>query len=237
MRRGLVLWALGITLATLVGCVGTVSNGDPEVLDEFAATFGAGESSEFRAAGEARVGYEILEVKGPNEIRAWASGSLTQAEFDAIQLPLGWMKNQSRVIQTQSSRFARSPDAMLDAQFDDRVLFGYPWRHVATIRDANLQLDDDGLLRGSTVAKFHELVFDAGTVLTVLFSPAGDPYVLVTRDALRGSDVPTIPAGWDVVTYVAPQTLTFRLPDETTVIRADNEDSFQGPVPSLSVAR
>jgi hypothetical protein len=116
-------------------------------------------------------------------------------------------------------------------------LFGHTWTHLTTITQANIAIDDQGLLTGSTVVKEHQLTFNAGSTMWVLFSPEGDPYVMVSRDAQRTSDTPTIPTGWELVEYTTPEELTFQLPAETLVIRADNEDSFQGPVPELQVAR
>jgi hypothetical protein len=87
------------------------------------------------------------------------------------------------------------------------------------------------------VSKSHSVTFDAESTLSVLFSPEGDPYVLISRDAQRTSEVPTIPAGWELVEYTTPVDLVVRLPSETLVIRADNEDSFQGPVPELADIR
>ncbi len=42
-----------------------------------------------------------------------------------------------------------------------------------------------------------------------------------------------MPDPWQLIEYVAPKTLTWSLPNPTHNIRADNEDSFQGPVAEL----
>ena len=49
------------------------------------------------------------------------------------------------------------------------------------------------------------------------------------------NDEPTIPDGWQLVEYTAPDAVIIELPNPTLNIRADNEDSFQGPVPELGV--
>ena len=183
-----------------------------------------------------RVGFEILEIQSPNSIRAWISSDITQEEFDALELPAGWFKNQPREGDPDASRFYRSPGAAVEGEFLEEELFGFSWWHSATVIEPNVPLDGQGLLRGSTVTKFHEVTYDAGTTVFVLFSPEGDPYVRIGRDANRTSDDPTIPNSWRLVEYTTPDQLVIQLPEETLVIRADNEDSFQGPVPELAVA-
>jgi hypothetical protein len=184
----------------------------------------------------ARVGFEILEIQSPNSIRAWISSDIKQEEFDALELPEGWFKNQPREGDPDASQFYRSPGAEVDGEFLDEDLYGFSWRHSATVIQANIPLDEQGLLIGAKVVKFHEVTFNAGHTITVLFSPDGEPYVRIGRDANRTSDEPSIPDSWRLVEYTTPEQLVIRLPEETLVIRADTEDSFQGPVPELAVA-
>ena len=214
-RFGASLWVLGIW-AALAGC----SDG------------GSGAADPDRSED---VGFEILQIVSPSEIIVWLGTDLTQEEFDAIELPGDWFKNQPREGDPDRGTFARSPDASADGQFTDAEHFGHIWRHNATIVEANVPLDDDALLRQNTIAKFHEIQFDAGRTLWVLVSPDGEPFVRVTRDAGRTSDEPTIPDGWELVEYTTPDELTIQLPNPTRNIRADNEDSFQGPVPELGI--
>ena len=51
----------------------------------------------------------------------------------------------------------------------------------------------------------------------------------------RTSDEPTIPDPWRRGVCVAHEELTLELPHETLNIQADNEDSFQGPLPQLDL--
>ncbi|NNE18835.1 MAG: hypothetical protein HKN10_10200 [Myxococcales bacterium] len=209
------LWVFGIC-AALAGC----SDGGGEAADP--------DRNE-------EVGFEILQIVSPSEIIVWLGTDLTQEEFDAIELPGDWFKNQPREGDADGGTFARSPDASADGQFTDAEHFGHVWRHNATIVEANVPLDDDALLRQNTIAKFHEIRFDAGRTLWVLVSPDGEPFVRVSRDAGRTNDEPTIPDGWQLVEYTAPDAVIIELPNPTLNIRADNEDSFQGPVPELGV--
>ena len=183
-----------------------------------------------------RVGFEILEIQSPNSIRAWISPVITREEFDALELPEGWFKNQPRESEPDASRFHRSPGAAAEGEFLVEELFGFPWMHAATVTQSNIPLDEQGLLRGSAVAKFHEVTFNAGRTLAVLFSPEGEPYLRLNRDANRVSEEPSIPDSWRLVEYTTPDQLVIQLPEEVLVIRADNEDSFQGPVPELAAA-
>ena len=213
MKDGSFLWVLGICGA-LAGCSdGGDGATDPDRSEE--------------------VGFEILQIVSPSEIIVWLGRDLTQEEFDAIELPSDWFKNQPRESDPDEGVFARSPDAAADGQFTDAEHFGHVWRHNATVVEANVPLDDDALLLQNTIAKFHEIGFDAGRTLWVLVSPDGEQFVRVTRDAGRTSDEPTIPDGWELLEYTTPDELTIQLPNPTRNIRADNEDSFQGPVPEL----
>ena len=181
------------------------------------------------AAEDVRIGYEILQVVSPSEIITWLSMDITQEEFDAIQLPMGWFRNQPREGDPDSALFGSSPGAE-DGVFVYEEHFGHKWTHVATIIEVNVPLDDDELLRANRISKKHAVSFDAGSTPKLLVSPDGTQYVRVSRDAGRTSDDPTLPDGWTLVDYTTPTPLTLRLPDITVNIRADNEDSFQGPV-------
>jgi hypothetical protein len=61
-------------------------------------------------------------------------------------------------------------------------------------------------------------------------SPEDEYYVRISRDSGRTVEEPTIPNGWQILEYVTPNELIFQLPNPTENIRADNEDSFQGPL-------
>jgi hypothetical protein len=182
------------------------------------------------------VGYEILQIVSANEILVWLCRELTREEFDAIELPQGWFKNQPRESDPDAGSFARSPGASTDGYFTDKEHFGYLWRHNATVIESNTTVDDQGLLRLNRISKFHTVTFFAGRTLKVLVSPQGDQYVRITRDSDRLTDEPTLPSDWKLVNYVTKEELTIQLPNPTDNIRADNEDSFQGPIPELNLS-
>jgi len=228
-----------ILCAALAGC-GDDSGGDTTddagVLDGSASDSGAlvcadgGIDDNDAGTSEPRVGHEILQILGPTEIIVWISLDITTAQFDAIDLPSGWFKNEPREGDPDSSSFARSPDATVDGPLASQEHFGYVWQHNATVIETNIPMDGQGLLVASRVAKYHEIVFNPCRTLVVLVSPEGEQYVRVSRDAERSTDTPTIPPDWQLVEHVTTEELVIQLPNPTLNIRADNEDSFQGPV-------
>ena len=230
--------------ATLFACADARTDDDTAAADTDTADAGttdtgttdAGVDDGDSTSDEApEIGFEILQILSPNEIIVWVSADLTQEEFDAIELPPGWFKNQPREVDPDGGSFARSPGASADGKFTEQEHFGHLWLHNATVIEANTPLDDEGLLRLNRVAKYHEITFNAGRTLWVLVSPDGEPYVRVSRDAGRSREQPTIPDGWQLLEHVTQEELTFELPNPTLNIRADNEDSFQGPVAELDV--
>ncbi len=85
----------------------------------------------------------------------------------------------------------------------------------------------------TSVRKYHEITYNAGSILVLLVAPSGDVYFRIGRNANRVSDQPTIPDLWRLVEYTTPEKLVIELFEGNLVIRTDNEDSFQGPVPEL----
>jgi hypothetical protein len=187
--------------------------------------------------GMSSVGFEILQINSPTEIITWLNiDGMTLEEFDALELPWGWAKNQPREGLPSGGSFARSPGATEDGVFTESTLFDRRWRHVATIIETGIPMDDEGLLSGNRIVKHHEVRFDAGTTLHLLMSPENATYVRISRDAGRIQEVPTIPSSWRTVQQVVDADVVIPLPNPTLNIRADNEDSYQGPIPPLSEA-
>jgi hypothetical protein len=181
----------------------------------------------------ARIGFEVIEIQSPSSMRAWVSSDISRTEFEVLQLPIGWVKNQPRESDVDGGHFLKSPDTDSEGEFLDETFFGYNWRHTATVIQANIALDGQGLLNGSRVHKYHVISYDAGRTITVLISPEDKVYVRIGRDADRVNDDPSIPDVWRLSEYITPEKLEFQLPEETLVIRTDNQDSFQGPVQEL----
>jgi hypothetical protein len=177
-------------------------------------------------------GHELFDPSGFPNLVVWGTQDLSIAEYDALTPPQGWFRNQPREGVGARGRFLRSPGRDADGDFTRQEMFGVSWLHQATIVSIDGSLDPQGLLTASTVEKHHELSWCAGSSITILTSPEGARYILVSRDARRTFDTPTIPDGWMLEVILLEEDLRILLPLHTTVIRADNEDSFQGPLPS-----
>ena len=185
------------------------------------------------AEEEERIGFEILEIQSPTSIRAWISPEISFEEFEALEVPPGWRKNQPResaACGPSGGRFPRSPDTTREEGVLIEEHFGFNWFHSATVIEANVPLDEDGLLLGATVRKFHEVDYAAGSCMVLLISPDEDIYFRIGRDAQRVNDQPSIPNLWRLEEYTVPEDIVIKLFGNTRVIRTDNQDSFQGPV-------
>jgi hypothetical protein len=169
-----------------------------------------------------------------DSILVWSNSEpLTQEEFDSIQITSSWRKNEPREGMPDSAQFLRSPDADEDGVYTIAEHFGIQWLFNAQIIDSDVELPDneDGLLTGRNIAKYHEVTFNAGRTLSILISPHGEEYVLISRDANRLTDIPVIPESWRIEEREITGNLTFDLPNPTLNIRAENnQDSWQGPI-------
>jgi hypothetical protein len=184
--------------------------------------------------GVERIGFELVEILSATELLVWMNDEpLSQEEFDAIQTPPNWRKNEPREGDPDGSTFFRSPDASQAGMFTREQHFGYQWLFNAQIvqQDVALPGNADRKLNGRYIAKYHRVHFKAGRTLHILISPDGDEYVRISRDANRTTDTPTIPASWRLEARVIGDDLSIDLPNPTLNIRAEsNQDSFQGPV-------
>ena len=186
---------------------------------------------------ESRIGAEILEIQSPTSIRAWISPEITREEFAALEVDQGWRKNQPREsveCGPDDGRFTKSPDSTEDGDILIQEFYGFDWFHSATVFETDLPVDNDGFLLGYRVRKFHELTYNPGSCMVLLISPDDEVYFRVGRDADRTNDEFSIPDGWRLESYTPSEPLIIELFGETLVIRTDNNDSFQGPVPILT---
>jgi len=181
-----------------------------------------------------RIGFELVNIISSDSILVWVNEDiLTQEQFDSIQLPSSWSKNQPREGIPNYAKFLRSPDANQEGDFTMAEHFGYNWLFNAQIVENNVPLpdNDQGLLTGRYIAKYHEVTFDAGRTLSILISPEGEEYILISRDANRITDTPIIPDTWQIKERLISEELIINLPNPTLNIRAENnQDSWQGPV-------
>ena len=108
-------WLALLLLACLVGCGGggsSSSNFNPQ-------------ASEEPDQETQQVGLEIIEIQSLNSQRAWISSDITREEFEALELPDGWIKNQPREDgnpkASGTGRFLRSPDAEEEGEYIGRA--------------------------------------------------------------------------------------------------------------------
>lgn len=186
---------------------------------------------------EPRIGAEILEIQSPISIRAWISPEITREEFAALEVDQGWRKHQPREsveCGPDDGRFTKSPDATEEGDILIQEFYGFNWFHSATVFETDLPVDDQGFLLGFRIRKYHELTYNPGSCMVLLISPGDEIYFRVGRDADRTADEFSIPDFWRIETYRPSEKLIIELFGETLVIRADNNDSFQGPVSGLN---
>ena len=198
---------------------------------------GNGEQPSQPSQEEDRIGAEILEIQSPTSIRAWISPEISRDEFASLEVDEGWRKNQPREgaeCGPDDGRFIKSPDSVEDGDILIQEFYGYSWFHAATVFETNVSVDAQGLFTGARVRKYHEITYNVGSCMVLLISPEGEVFFRVGRDADRLTDTFAVPNGWRVESYTTPETLIIELFDETLVIRTDNQDSFQGPVPGLA---
>jgi hypothetical protein len=181
-----------------------------------------------------RVGFELVEIKSVDSILVWTNDeALTQDEFDSIQITSEWRKNEPREGDPDGSTFFRSPDATENGVFTRKELFGFQWLFNAQIVEQNVALpsNEEALLNGRYIAKYHQVRYNEGKTIYVLISPDGEEYIRVSRDANRSTDTPIIPESWNIEERILENELIIDLPNPTLNIRAENnQDSFQGPI-------
>ncbi|MEL6271735.1 MAG: hypothetical protein AAFV33_14580 [Chloroflexota bacterium] len=191
-----------------------------------------------RSTGD-QVGFEFLDLQ---QREVWATTDFTVDEFEAFQFPwtwrVLWQKNQPRILLADSGTFLKSPDCEREGEFTQTNLFDRNFIKVVHLNRLYEPLDDDGLVRLTTLEKYHIVQFNVGTTINVLEGPDGTQYVLLTRSVHRTTDHPSLPSDWTITAYDVVEDLEVSLSGEVGNIRLDNDDSYQGPLPAdLDFAR
>ncbi len=175
-------------------------------------------------------GYELIDIaRGEVWVTAdWAPE--TFADFSLPRLWVTWLKNDPRVTVADTKRFLKSPGCSLEGQFTYMQAFGRDFFQVVQLKQRRMKADDEGLIRKVLLEKYHLLGYAKGKTVSLLNSPAGDRYILVATTLNRTSE-PTIPPGWSLTTHLLAEDLQVELFGDVEVLRLDNEDSYQGPLP------
>jgi hypothetical protein len=109
--------------------------------------------------------------------------------------------------------------------------FGRDFLQVVELIAINRPADDQGLIRRTELEKYHVLHYSAGRTVSILRSPTGERFIGVSESLERSSDTPTLPEGWTLTERLLTAELQVELLGRVSVLRMDNEDSYQGPLP------
>lgn len=179
---------------------------------------------------------EILHVASRS---VWLSQqAVTDATFDALVPPAGFVKTGIGASVADEAYFRRSPGAERDGPVETLEVRGVRLARVAGVAGPA----EPGLpgVRVLPVEKHHRLLYRAGRTLEIMDLGDGFDYVPLVaraRGAITGSELPgaaprqrVLPAGWSVRELRLERDLLVELPNPTRVAFFAGGDSFQGPV-------
>ena len=168
-------------------------------------------------------GYELFDLE--NKI-VWLTSEFTDEEFQALELPPGWIKNDSaRVPHFDKGRFVKSPGS--DDKLTTRSMYGHNFLHVCNMLELPHNADKYGLIKSATVEKYHEVTYTRGKNIRVLTGPQGNQYMYINSEGERGKEIPKLPDGWILEEGTLEEDLTVDLSGKVEVLRLSNNDSYQ----------
>lgn len=183
------------------------------------------------------VGREVLhgEVCDTGTGLVWlAQAPMTRSQFDALELPEGFVKTGIGESVADLAFFSRSPGASADGPVETCEIGGFRFSLVA--RPGIPEMPGRGVFV-LDVEKHHRVLYRAGTTIEVMDFGDGADYVQLTRNAVmagRRADAPrrerVLPEGWSVRTVTLAEDLVVDLPCPTRVCFFACGDSFQGPL-------
>lgn len=178
-------------------------------------------------------GYELIDLAGR---RVWLTTDWTTEEYASFSFPLSWAlwrKNDPRVGLPDQSRFLRSPGCENDGEFSYMRAFDREFLQVVRLDKIRRPRDGFGLIKRVELEKYHVLTYAAGRTVNILENPAGEQFISVSRSLDRRTDTPTLPDGWTLTERLLTESLQIDLLGDVSVLRLDNEDSYQGPLQNL----
>ena len=178
--------------------------------------------------GSKRIGYELINLLTKEVL---ATSHFTSEEYDAFSPPLLWIKNDPRIMMADEAEFLQSPGCNDPGQFTYMWRFDKFFLKVVQLIKMNKPADSEGLIIKTTLEKYHLLTYYSGRNVSILQNPIGERFIEVSRSVNRSSDTFTIPEGWTLTTHELQTELQVELSGIVSVLRTDNEDSFQGPLP------
>jgi hypothetical protein len=173
-------------------------------------------------------GYELIDLLNKE---VWATSGFTPEEYAAFTPPLLWLKNDPRIMVADRAEFLKSPGCSEPGQFTYMRAYDKGFLNVVQLITLDTPVDDQGLIRRTELEKYHVLTYFSGRTVSILQGPTGERFIWVARTVDRPPDPVTLPEGWNLTTHVLQTELPVDLSGNVSVLRTDNEDSFQGPLP------
>jgi hypothetical protein len=173
-------------------------------------------------------GYELIDLLNKE---VWATADFTAEEYAAFSPPLLWLKNDPRIMVADGAEFLKSPGCSEPGQFTYMRAYDKGFLNVVQLITLDTPVDDQGLIRRTELEKYHVLTYFSGRSVSILQGPTGERFIWVARTVDRPPDPATLPEGWTLTTHVLQTELPVDLSGNVSVLRTDNEDSFQGPLP------
>ena len=175
-------------------------------------------------------GYELLNLV---DGEVWGTRNWTPEAYAAFSLPVSWpqwQKNDPRIVLADQSQFLQSPGCE-PGQYSYMRAFDREFVQVVQLIDIPPALDPQGLIRAVELEKHHVLHYSTGRSVSLLQNPAGQQFIGVSRSLESSAELPTLPEGWTLTNRLLTEDLQVDLVGRVSVLRLDNEDSYQGPLP------
>jgi hypothetical protein len=172
-------------------------------------------------------GYELIDIV---RHEVWATRDWLPKEFAEFSPSLRWQKNDPRIPLHDGGRFLRSPGCVKDGQYSYMRAFDRRFLKVVELNAMPRPVDNRGLIRKTELEKYHMLYFAAGSTVSMLQSPTGQRFIGVSKSLDRSLVTPSIPDSWTLTEELLSEGLEVNLVGKVSVLRLENEDSYQGPM-------
>ena len=176
-----------------------------------------------------------IEIVNPLGKEVWATRDWAPSSFQEFSFPIHWLfwqKNDPRRLIADSGQILRSPGCEQDGKYNRMRAFGRDFMQPVRLMRLRSYADEERLIRRVTLEKYHALTYKAGRQINILNAPDGSRYILVAQTAFHRTAEPTLPSGWQLTNHILEEELQITLSGIIDVLRTDNQDSFQGPIPN-----
>ena len=158
-----------------------------------------------------------------------AQAPIEPGDFEALEVPEGWVKSGAGRGAMDRARFRRSPGAESDVPVDEIDLVGTRSAHVA--RAQQVVPPEPGQPVQILVEKHHDLGCDAGRELRIPCLPDSSEYVEQIHPG--GAAETPFPPGWSLGRLQLREPLDVCLPCPVACFFFANGASFAGPLDDL----